>query len=361
MLSLFTGLINKLQGQMSAEVPRVFEAVFKCTLDMITKNFEDYPDHRSLLFNLLRAMNQHCFAALLQQQSNFTLIIESIKWAFKHTERNVAETGLGTLLELLTNLQKCDVGMVNAFYQSYYLGLLQVAPGAAPPLPPRSFGAHPPLGCCRFVPLPCSGRLLGAHRLTAQARLQAAGHDPRPPVPRRRKQRYHSATLAAGACHALPPPRCRCIVPRGGDAASTVARTPQFRGATRVVLSTANTSLAVLPAPPVQDGTVQASSNGEYLRNLLLQMFSSSFPNLTQPQLTQIIQLMFEHCKDHAAFKQHLRDFLVQLKEFGDSTDLYADELKAQADTKAKDLRARQEAIPGLLNPHARNDDMMGD
>eukprot|EP00964_Phaeocystis_antarctica_P044972 scaffold25848_cov30-Phaeocystis_antarctica.AAC.1 len=91
-------------------------------------------------------------------------------------------------------------------------------------------------------------------------------------------------------------------------------------------------------------------------------MFTSSFPNLTQPQLTQVIQRMFEHCKDHAAFKQHLRDFLVQLKEFGDSTDLYADEQKAQDDDKAKNLRARQEAIPGLLNPHARNDDcMMGD
>ena len=111
-----------------------------------------------------------------------------------------------------------------------------------------------------------------------------------------------------------------------------------------------------------QDGTVQASSNGEYLRNLLLQMFSSSFPNLTQPQLTSVIQRMFEHCKDQPAFKQHLRDFLVQPKEFGDSTDLYAEEKQAQDDDKAKNLRARQEAIPGLLNPHARNDDcMMGD
>ena len=35
--------------------------------------------------------------------------------------------------------------------------------------------------------------------------------------------------------------------------------------------------------------------------------------------------------------------------------DLYADEQKAQDDDKAKNLRARQEAIPGLLNPHARN------
>merc|ERR1712127_763497 len=95
-------LVDYFQGNPDA---RDSEAVFKCTLDMITKNFEDYPDHRLGLFNLLRAMNQHCFAALLQQQSNFTLIIESIKWAFKHTERNVAETGLGTLLELLTNVQ----------------------------------------------------------------------------------------------------------------------------------------------------------------------------------------------------------------------------------------------------------------
>jgi len=274
-LSLFTGLINKLQGQMSAEVPRVFEAVFKCTLDMITKNFEDYPDHRALLFNLLRAMNQHCFAALLQQQSNFTLIIESIKWAFKHTERNVAETGLGTLLELLTNLQKCDVAMLNAFYHSYYLGLLQDV----------------------FSVLTDS-----LHKPGFKLQAMILSH-----------------------------------------------------------LFLAIESNAITAPLWPQDSTVHVSSNGDYLRNLLLQMFSTSFPNLTQPQLTQIIQLMFEHCKDHAAFKQHLRDFLVQLKEFGDSTDLYADELKAQADTKAKDLRARQEAIPGLLNPHARNDDMMGD
>ena len=93
MLSLFTSLINKLQSAMTSEVPRVFEAVFKCTLDMITKNFEDFPEHRANLFNLLRAINHHCFPALLTDQSNFTLIIESIKWAFKHTERNVAETG----------------------------------------------------------------------------------------------------------------------------------------------------------------------------------------------------------------------------------------------------------------------------
>ena len=31
--------------------------------------------------------------------------MDSIIWAFRHTERNVAETGLNLLLEMLTNFQ----------------------------------------------------------------------------------------------------------------------------------------------------------------------------------------------------------------------------------------------------------------
>jgi exportin-1 len=64
----------------------------------------------------------------------------------------------------------------------------------------------------------------------------------------------------------------------------------------------------------------------------------------------------FENCKDQTAFKQNLRDFLVQLKEFGDSTELYAEERQADLDNKALDVRKRQEAVPGILNPHSRVD-----
>lgn len=80
-----------------------------------------------------------------------------------------------------------------------------------------------------------------------------------------------------------------------------------------------------ITAPLYPEGHA-TSSNQLYLRELLMQMFASSFPNLTQPQLATAIKAMFEHCSDQAAFKQNLRDFLVQLKEFGDSTELYADE-----------------------------------
>ena len=39
-LSLFSALINKLKQRMESEVPQIFEAVFECTLQMITRNFE---------------------------------------------------------------------------------------------------------------------------------------------------------------------------------------------------------------------------------------------------------------------------------------------------------------------------------
>jgi hypothetical protein len=38
-------------------------------LQMITKNFEDYPEHRLKFFSLLRAIATHCFPALIRLSS----------------------------------------------------------------------------------------------------------------------------------------------------------------------------------------------------------------------------------------------------------------------------------------------------
>ena len=40
-----------------------------CVLQMITKNFEDYPEHRLKFFSLLRAIATHCFPALIRLSS----------------------------------------------------------------------------------------------------------------------------------------------------------------------------------------------------------------------------------------------------------------------------------------------------
>jgi exportin-1 len=46
---------------MTEKIPPILGAVFECTLAMITKNFEDYPVHRQHFFDLIRAINHHCF------------------------------------------------------------------------------------------------------------------------------------------------------------------------------------------------------------------------------------------------------------------------------------------------------------
>lgn len=113
---------------------------------MITKNFEDYPEHRLKFFSLLRAIATHCFPALIRLSSEvcfsmkiifffrfqslvvlclilvisclsqqLKLVMDSIIWAFRHTERNIAETGLNLLLEMLKNFQ---VYLVESLCQS---------------------------------------------------------------------------------------------------------------------------------------------------------------------------------------------------------------------------------------------------
>ena len=51
------------------------------------------------------------------------LVMDSIVWAFRHTERNIAETGLNLLLEMLTSFEKND--FVTQFHQTYWLQLVR--------------------------------------------------------------------------------------------------------------------------------------------------------------------------------------------------------------------------------------------
>lgn len=77
---------------------------------MINKDFEEFPEHRLHLYLLLQAMVMQTFPALLQlSPDKFKLVLDSIVWAFKHTMRNVADTGLDILLVLLKNIAQEEV------------------------------------------------------------------------------------------------------------------------------------------------------------------------------------------------------------------------------------------------------------
>lgn len=71
-------------------------------------------------------------------------VIDSIVWAFRHTERNVAETGLNLLLEMLVSFQKSE--FATQFHQTYYMQLVQeiFAVMTGGPLFPSSLVSAPP-------------------------------------------------------------------------------------------------------------------------------------------------------------------------------------------------------------------------
>ncbi|EGG21695.1 hypothetical protein DFA_01581 [Cavenderia fasciculata] len=123
-LSLLSTIVNSLKQLIHPDIPKILESVFECTLNMITTNFEDFPDHRINFFTLIRSVNQnafHVFQSLSAQQ--FKLLVDCIVWAFKHTERNISETGLNILKELMENINK-QKEISNVFYPTYIASLL---------------------------------------------------------------------------------------------------------------------------------------------------------------------------------------------------------------------------------------------
>ena len=49
-----TSFVVRLETEMVGQVPAVLEAVFQCTLDMIAKDLESFPEHRLNFFLLLQ-------------------------------------------------------------------------------------------------------------------------------------------------------------------------------------------------------------------------------------------------------------------------------------------------------------------
>jgi exportin-1 len=123
-LSCMTAVVRKLQEHITEQVPVIFEAVFAVTLDMINKDLAEYPEHRAQFFGLLDAINDHCFQAFFAIPADqFKLVIDSIVWAMKHTMRNVNETGLTILHNMLVNMS--GHGAAQDFYRIFYASLLE--------------------------------------------------------------------------------------------------------------------------------------------------------------------------------------------------------------------------------------------
>ncbi|KAB5595615.1 Exportin-1 [Ceratobasidium theobromae] len=125
-LNVMATITSRLQGLLTPQVPAILDAVFECTLEMISKDFAEYPEHRAGFFKLLRAIDMYCFPALLSLPAlQFKLLFDSIIWAIKHTMRDIADTGLNLLLEIVNNFAGAEEAISNSFFQQYYLPMLQ--------------------------------------------------------------------------------------------------------------------------------------------------------------------------------------------------------------------------------------------
>ncbi|XP_075993029.1 exportin-1 [Genypterus blacodes] len=269
-LSTMATIVNKLGAHLTGEIPKIFDAVFECTLNMINKDFEEFPEHRTHFFYLLQAANSQCFAAFLTiAPAQFKLILDSIIWAFKHTMRNVADTGLQILFTLLSNVAQ-EEAAAQSFYQTYFCDVLQHI----------------------FSVVTDTSHTAG---LTMHATILA----------------YMFNLVEEGKIS--------------------------------VALNATN--------PANNQAHVQ-----EYIANLL----KTAFPHLQDAQVKVFVTGLFSLNQDIPAFKEHLRDFLVQIKEFAgeDTSDLFLEEREASLRQAHEEKHKLQMSVPGILNPHELPEEM---
>ncbi|KAL1923674.1 uncharacterized protein VTP21DRAFT_8654 [Calcarisporiella thermophila] len=268
-LGLMATVVSKLGSHMTDKVPIILEAVFECTLNMINKDFAEYPEHRVAFFKLLQAINKHCFQALLRlSQPQFKLVMDSIVWAFKHTMRDIADTGLQICLELINNFTASEPAIANAFFQSYFLSILQDV----------------------FYVLSDTDHKSGFKMQTiVLARL--------------------FQLLESGAIQA-----------------------PLF-------------DPAQVPNPNI--------TNKEFLQEYIVNLLQTAFPHLQLAQIQRFTIGLFQLNNDLNTFKLHVRDFLIQLKEFAgtDNADLFLEEREAELEEKRKLEREYALKVPGMVKP----------
>lgn len=102
------------------------------------------------------------------------------------------------------------------------------------------------------------------------------------------------------------------------------------------------------------------TTNQAFLREHISSLLIVSFPNLTRAQVSSFVEGMFDVKMDLPTFKTHLRDFLIELKEFSaeDNSALYSEEQETAMLEHQQAIMAQRSAIPGILKPSEIDDDL---
>ncbi|KAK0406115.1 hypothetical protein QR680_018378 [Steinernema hermaphroditum] len=270
-LSLLSTMVTALKNRISSQIPRILDAVFKVTLEMIDKELTAYPEHRLNFFVLLRDIAQHCFDVLIAiPDTDFRLLLEADVWALQHQMRDVAEVGIEILKEVLVKVSDLDLPLRQGFYTQHFMYLLEQTLAIA----------------------------------TDRNQVQIIG----------------LTNLSDVLCHLF----------------TAVEKH--------------------IPGP--LSGKPEGLSNADYIFNWLSALLSQHFSqNLNADQIRVTSKGFFSFNSNVGKMRDHLRDFLIQLREETgeDTSDLYIEEKEAEIQTALN----QKMAVPGIKNPNEIDDEHM--
>lgn len=124
-LATMAKVVNTLKEHIIPEVLNIFAHVFDSTLPMITRDPTHYPEHRTAFYTLLEAITKHCFMAFGDMSKDqFEMVVQAIIWGFQHPIRNIAETSLRILLELLSKVAESG-DFAQTFYGTFFLTIME--------------------------------------------------------------------------------------------------------------------------------------------------------------------------------------------------------------------------------------------
>lgn len=252
----------------------VLENVFECTLEMINKTMNDWPDHRVEFFKLLRTINLESFPALLKlPESVFRQTIDACLWGAKHDNREVESSGLYLTLELMTNMGDLHNELSDMFFQKFF---------------------KPIINDTLYV-------------------LTDSDH--------KAGFKVQSQILAK-----------------------------------LIQLIELKSISSPLYAPnEVPAGT----SNMDYFKDYFCNILLSAFSHLQKPKVYNFFSSLVASHRDPVQFKQIMRDFLVELKEYGgdDTEYLYIEDREKERLAKEEAERERNKKIGGLIKPIDMDED----
>merc|ERR1712198_673805 len=129
------------------------------------------------------------------------------------------------------------------------------------------------------------------------------------------------------------------------------------------LVETSKVTIALNPAAAAQadnSATAISAANVSYVQDFVANLLRTAFPHLSDNQIKITVTGLFNLDQDIPAFKEHLRDFLVQIREFTgeDDSDLFLEEREASLKTAQEEKRKIQISVPGMLNPHEVPEDM---